>query len=304
MMEQSQVAATRAVNAGVDTDPDAASVRLPSAVIEVRLARNLAEIDAAQRLRYQVFFQEWGAHADTAMRASARDVDAFDPIMEHLIVIDHARSPAQGQVVGNYRLLRRERLGPGANFYSGSEFDLTPLLECGERLLELGRSCVLREYRNQPVLQLLWQAIASYVADHRIGLMFGCASLRGTDPLALREQLAYLHHFHLAPVHLRAQARGPTRVDMDLMDKQAIDPRRARTALEPIIKGYLNAGAGVAEGAYVDHRFNSVDVCIVMPTAQLTRRYQQRFERRLQRPLQAPQEPGSEAARSCSAAVV
>lgn len=302
MIEASPVAAACAVHATVDVD--AASIALPTAMIEVRLARNVTEIDAAQRLRYQVFFEEWGAHADSAMRASGRDVDAFDPIMDHLIVIDHARSPALGQVVGNYRLLRRERLRPGTNFYSGSEFDLAPLLNCGERLLELGRSCVLREYRSQPVLQLLWRAIAGYVADHRIGLMFGCASLRGTDPLALREQLAYLHHFHLAPLHLRAQARGPTRVGMDIMDKQAIDPRRARAALEPIIKGYLNAGAAIAEGAYVDHQFNSVDVCIVMPTAQLTRRYLRRFERALKRPLLPLAEPVAHAARSCDTVVV
>ena len=257
------------------------------ASIEVRLARTTAEIDAAQRLRYQVFFQEWGARADAACHARGRDSDAFDPLMEHLIVIDHNRSPAKGQVVGNYRLLRRDRIGAGGRFYSSSEFDLTPLLDSGASLLELGRSCVLPEYRNQHVLRLLWEAIAGYVADHRIGLMFGCASLRGTDPGALREQLSYLHHYHLAPPPLRPRAVGATRVDMNLMDRSAIDPRHARALLEPIIKGYLRVGAGIGEGAYVDHQFHSVDVCIVMPTAQLARRYRNHFERVLQRPLVA-----------------
>lgn len=257
------------------------------AQIEVRLARTPAEIDDAQRLRYQVFFQEWGAHADRAVRASGRDCDRFDPLMDHLIVIDHALPAASGQVVGNYRLLRRERLGRSGLFYSSAEFDLGPLLDSGDTLLELGRSCVLPEYRNQHVLRLLWDAIAGYVADYRIELMFGCASLRGTNPDALREQLSYLHHFHLAPPTLRPRAVGPTRIDMDRMDKSEINPRRARGLLEPIIKGYLNVGAGIGEGAYVDHQFNSVDVCIVMPTAQLAHRYRNHFERVLQRPLVA-----------------
>lgn len=255
------------------------------AQIEVRLARTSAEIDAAQKLRYQVFFEEWGANADAASLASGRDVDAFDPLMDHMIVIDHARSPVLGQVVGNYRLLRRERLGRHGIFYSSSEFDLAPLLDSGESVLELGRSCVLREYRSQHVLRLLWEAIAGYVADHQIGLMFGCASLRGTNPDALREELSYLHHFHLAPPSLRPCAVGPSRIGMDLMDKSAIDPRRARARLEPIIKGYLRVGASIGEGAYVDHQFNSVDVCIVLPTAQLTQRYRRHFERVLQRPM-------------------
>jgi putative hemolysin len=153
------------------------------------------------------------------------------------------------------------------------------------------------------VLQLLWRAIAGYVADHRIELMFGCASLRGTDPQAVREQLAYLHHYHLAPLPLRPRALGPTRVGMDLMDKAAIDPVRARAALEPIIKGYLRAGASIAEGAYVDHQFNSVDVCIVMPTVQLTRRYRRHFERVLQRPLSAPAEVVAASPRPAAAVV-
>ena len=291
MTNPSPAAASRQVdeNDGVDAG-DHPGQRPAASRIEVRLARSTAEIDAAQRLRYQVFFQEWGARAEPDVRASGRDRDAFDPLMDHLIVIDHGRSPTEGQVVGNYRLLRRDRLGAGGVFYSSTEFDLAPLLDSGARLLELGRSCVLREYRSQHVLRLLWEAIAAYVADHRIELMFGCASLRGTDPQALREQLSYLHHYHLAPLPLRPQARGPTRVDMDLMAKAAINPRRARALLEPIIKGYLRVGASIAEGAYVDHQFNSVDVCIVMPTAQLTRRYRHHFERVLQRPmLQAPE---------------
>ena len=253
--------------------------------IEVRLARSAAEIDAAQRLRYQVFFEEWGALADPLAQEQKRDVDEHDAIMDHLIVIDHARTPEQGQVVGNYRLLRCDRLPPGHRFYSSSEFELAPLLHSGQNLLELGRSCVLREYRSIPVLQMLWSAITAYVAEHDISLLFGCASLRGTDPGPLAEQLAYLHHYHLAPADLRPQATGPTRLDMNTMAREDVDPVRAMAMLEPIIKGYLRLGASIGEGAYVDHQFNSVDVCIVMPTARLTRKYRRHFERTIRRPL-------------------
>lgn len=255
--------------------------------IEARLARTPAEIDAAQRLRYHVFYEEWGAIANKRQRLTRRDADEHDARMDHLIVIDHGRCASEGQVIGTYRLKRRE---PHARAdedgcYSGTEFDLSPLLASGERTLELGRSCVLREYRNRAILQLLWRAIAEYVADHGIGLMFGCASLHGTDPMMLREQLAYLHHFHLAPRHLRPRAIGPNSTRMDLLDKSWIDPRRAMAKLEPLIKGYLRLGASVGDGAYIDRAFNSVDVCIVMLTEQLTRRYLAHYERTLDRSL-------------------
>lgn len=252
--------------------------------IEVRLARTTAELDAAQQLRYHVFYEEWGARPDPHTQRARRDSDEFDSTMDHLIVIDHARSPAEGQVVGNYRLQRIDTLGPNGRFYSSGEFDLGPLLGSRQRLLELGRSCVLREYRSMPILQRLWGAIVAYVADHGIETMFGCASLRGTDPDAVAEQLAYLHHYHLAPAALRPRSLGPP---LDLMDRASIDVVRARSALEPLIKGYLREGAYVGEGAYVDHQFNSVDVCIVMPTARLARKSLRQYQSALQQKLAA-----------------
>lgn len=252
--------------------------------IEVRLARSQAEIEAAQRLRYEVFVREWGASPALAA-AGERDADDFDALMDHLVVVDSAQGE---RVVGTYRLLRQDRLRGDAVFYSSHEFDLAPLLGSGQRLLELGRSCVLREYRSMPVMQLLWRAIAGYVAEHRIELMFGCASLRGTDPAVVSEQLAYLHHWHLAPPALRPKALADRYARMDLLEREAVDPVRALRALEPMVKGYLRAGAWIGEGACVDLEFNAIDVCIVMPTARLGRKHRAHFERAIRRPLLEP----------------
>ena len=257
--------------------------------IEVSLARSPGDVAAAQRLRYEVFARERGAR----LGAGGHDADEFDAIMDHLVVRDRG---AGGRVVGTYRLLRQDRLRGEARFYSSHEFDLAPLLASGRRLLELGRSCVLREYRSLPVLQKLWQAIAAYVAEHRVELMFGCASLRGTDPGALREQLSYLRHWHLAPPALRPRALAGQRARLELLPKEGIDPVRALRSLEPIVRGYLRAGAWIGEGAWIDEGFNSTDVCIVMPTARLRSRHRGHFERAIRRPLDAP-EPVCAAAR-------
>ena len=260
--------------------------------IDVCLARTSADVEAAQRLRYEVFVGERGAK----IGADGRDADEYDVLMDHLLVRDHA---AGGRVVGTYRLLRHDRLRGEAMFYSSHEFDLAPLLGSGRRLLELGRSCVLREYRCLPVLQRLWQAIAGYVAEHRIELMFGCASLQGTDPQAVREQLAFLQHWHLAPAELRPRALADHGTRMDLLAKEDIDPVLAMRQLEPIVKGYLRAGAWVGEGGWIDEDFNSIDVCIVMPTERLRSRHRGHFERALQRPLSASEpEPRTAFARS------
>lgn len=271
--------------------------------IEVRLARSPAEVEAAQRLRFEVFVREWGARGAAAggpPGQGEREEDEYDALMDHLVVVDRARGE---RVVGTYRLLRQERLRGDAAFYSSREFDLAPLLASGQRLLELGRSCVLREYRSMPVLQLLWRAIAGYVAEHRIELMFGCASLRGTEPAAVAEQLAFLHHWHLAPEELRPRALADRATRMDLLPRESVDPARALRALEPMVKGYLRAGAWVGEGACVDREFNAIDVCIVMPTGRLARRHREHFERAIRRPLLDPASPAPTATMASARAV-
>ena len=245
--------------------------------IEVRLARTADELAQAQRLRYEVFYEECGAQPDQATRGSRLDADPYDAIMDHLLVIDHARSLSQGQVVGNYRLLPQDRLCERDVFYSSAEFDLAPLLGSGLRLLELGRSCVMRDYRGLPVLQLLWRGIAEYAAARRIELLFGCASLREGPQRSIQAQLALLHHAYLAPLHLCPVALPDRRVEPALLPNESGDGRRGQRALEPLVRGYLRAGAWIGDGGARDDVFDCVDVCIVMPTSKLTPRYQRHF---------------------------
>lgn len=261
----------------------------PPPALQVRLAQDASEVAAAQRLRHRVFHEEWGAHADDDARRLQRDADAYDAIMDHLVVLDPAL-PRHDRVVGTYRLLRGDRRGNGG-FYSSHEFELGPLLEGPRRLLELGRSCVLREYRQRAALPLLWRTIAAYVAEHRIDLMFGCASLRGTDPEAVGDQLAWLHAHCLAPAGLRPRARGSHAVPLQRTGSRPYDAARAFRGLEPIIKGYVRAGAYVGDGAWVDHAFNAIDVCIVLPTERLSTRYARRFERGNARAATLPSQP-------------
>ena len=115
-------------------------------------------------------------------------------------------------------------------------------------------------------MQLLWRGIAEYVQHYEIGLMFGCASLPGTDPKALALPLSYLAYNHLAPEHLRPRAVPERYEEMRLMPLEAVDARAALAALPPLIKGYLRLGGFVGEGAVVDHQFQTTDVCVVVKT--------------------------------------
>jgi len=251
--------------------------------LEVRLARKAAEVRRAQKLRYRVFYQEMSAIADAAKLFSRRDVDAFDPVCDHLLVIDHAvrdkKLPPGPSVVGTYRMLRQSVAEQHGGFYSAGEFDIDGLLSRhrGLKFLEVGRSCVLAPYRNKRTVELLWHGIWTYVLRYGFDVLIGCASLDGTDPDRLALPLSFLRHYAAAPEDWCARALPDRYVEMNRMPKAAVDPKAALRELPPLIKGYLRLGAFVGDGAVIDHQFGTTDVLIVLPVSVINNRYIEHF---------------------------
>jgi putative hemolysin len=271
---------------GVKLAPEDHFGELRSGQLGVRIAKTGAEVDAVQALRYRIFYGEMGARPSEALAAVHRDRDPFDDVADHLLVVDHARGSGPAGVVGTYRLIRAAAAERVGRFYSSAEYDVSPVLDFPGRVLELGRSCVHPDYRNRAVMQLLWRGIAAYVFLHRIDLMFGCASLPGTDPDTIAAELTYLYMNHLAPPALRLRALPDRYVDMRRLDPAGIDIRRVATVLPPLIKGYLRLGAFVGDGAVVDHQFNTTDVAIVVKTDLVTDKYYRHYERQLRDALE------------------
>ncbi len=252
--------------------------------LEVRLATTAKEIRRAQRLRFKVFYEEMSAAPNATSLFSRRDVDEYDALCDHLLVLDHDVKPkpfrpAKPKVVGTYRVLRQDVADRSIGFYTAGEYDIAPLIEAnpGLRFLELGRSCVLKPYRNKRTVELLWHGIWTYVLHHRVDVMFGCASLEGTDPRRLALPLSFLHHHARAPERWRARAVNERYTPMDLLAKEAVDPKAALHALPPLLKGYLRLGATFGDGAVVDRQFGTTDVLVVLPVSAINPRYIDHF---------------------------
>ncbi|WP_246776968.1 GNAT family N-acetyltransferase [Microvirga sp. VF16] len=252
--------------------------------LEVRLATTAEEIRSAQRLRFEVFYKEMSAVPGRMSRFTGRDMDEYDAVCDHLLVLDHdvkrgPLQPAKPKVVGTYRLLRQEIAERHGGFYTKDEYDIAPLLQAHPRLrfLELGRSCVLKPYRSRRTVELLWHGIWAYVLHHRIDAMIGCASLEGTDPQKLALPLSFLHHYARAPAPWRARALPERDTAMDILAKEVVDPRLALHALPPLIKGYLRVGAAFGDGAVIDRQFGTTDVLVVLPVSAINKRYIDHF---------------------------
>jgi putative hemolysin len=250
--------------------------------LTVRLADGAADIDAAQHLRYRVFYEELDAKPDAQALASRRDADRYDPICDHLLVVRKgtALGPEEirvndGEVVGTYRLLRQSVAERTGGFYTQGEFDIAPLIarHSGLKFLELGRSCVLKPYRTKPVVELLWQGIWNYVRLYDLDVMLGCASLEGTDPAHHALALSFMAQNSAAPPEWQVSALPERKIEMNLLPSAKVDARRALRMLPPLIKGYLRIGCYVGDGAVIDRQFNTIDVLIILPVSAINPRY-------------------------------
>lgn len=233
---------------------------------KAHLARGPEDVRAAQRLRYEVFVAEMGAGGALVDHERRCEMDSFDAHAEHLILRDLSR-PEPSQVIGTYRLLTEEGAARAGGFYSEAEFDLSPLFTSGRRLLELGRSCLHPDYRGGAAMLHMWQALSDVVRERGIELLFGVASFPTTRPASLAEPLSHLHNRHLAPPALRVTSRVPA--DVPDVPHDQINRVRAMRATPALIKAYLRLGGCIGQGAFVDHTFNTTDICMILEAAAL-----------------------------------
>ncbi len=244
----------------------------------LRLATTPDDLRAAQRLRYEVFVAELGGDGALVDHQARLETDAFDPFFDHLVLVDTDRdTSAYDHVVGVYRVLRDDQAAKMGRFYSEDEYDLSPLKSSGRRLLELGRSCLHADYRGGTAMYHMWSGLARYVLDHQIEVLFGVASFHGADIAPLKQPLAYLYHNHLAPEDLRVTALSDNAVDMNLLPKDQLDRKAAMLATPALIKAYLRLGGCIGDGAYVDHAFNTIDVCLIMDTTRMNAQSRARY---------------------------
>lgn len=235
-------------------------------LFHVGLAQSEVEVREAQRLRYKVFVEEFGACLHT--RVPEHDIDFYDAHCEHLIV----RDLASGRVVGTYRILSPEAARRVGSYYSENEFCLTRLEHLRSRMVEVGRSCVHRDYRSGGVISMLWSGLADYMLNSGHDYLIGCASIGmgdgGHNAANLYTELAAKPK-HMAPLEYRVFPLHGLPVER-LVNSQ-------KTQLPPLLKGYLRAGAWVCSEPAWDPDFNTADLLVMLPMARLKQRYARHF---------------------------
>ena len=216
----------------------------------------------AKQLRQKSFFENSKEKIDS---------DEFDKFCDHLVVID--RSVSNDFVVGTYRLLLKRKSQMYRKFYSESEFDISNLFKKNISMLEAGRSCVDKNYRDGNIIKLLWRGLAFYIIQKKVDLIFGCASFPSSNCAEFKNQLSYLNHFHKPPHKYSTSPKEKLKANIDIVLPKNINEDDEFRALPPLIKAYIRAGAWVGKGAVVDKMFNTTDVLIILKSKNIIKKY-------------------------------
>jgi len=221
----------------------------------VRFARTVEDLDAIERLRFEVFNLELGEGLESAF-ATGRDHEELDVRVHHLLIACHAT----GEVVGTYRLQTSE-MAAGHAFYSAGEFDLSAVPEEFLReSVEVGRACVARDHRNGRVLNLLWRGLALYLARNGKRHLFGCCSLTSQNPAEGEATMRYLQtrgHVHPTLCAPPVPGFGCDGADPDEVARFAVK-------IPPLFESYLSLGAKVFGPPAIDRQFKTIDFLVAL----------------------------------------
>ncbi len=222
---------------------------------KVRTTRASDDIEAAQRLRYEIFNLELGEGLAES-RERGLDSDPFDLQCDHLIIEDSSSRA----VVGTYRLQTGAMAKAGLGYYSAQEFNFSPYEPLRQEILELGRACIHKDHRKRAVLDLLWRGIAGYASAKKCRYLLGCSSLTSQDPAEGWGLYRQLEKAHLAPPALRTSPIGKfVSPEPDDIHRNAKTPK--------LFAAYLGVGAVIAGPPALDREFQTIDFLTILDLA-------------------------------------
>jgi len=234
--------------------------------LSVGIAISAAEIESAQRLRYKVFAEELGARLTCPVPRV--DEDIYDPFCHHLVVSDNRT----GAVVGTYRILPPENAERLGQYYTEGEFDISRLALLRRNMVEVGRACVHRDYRTGATIALLWSGLMRYMLQNGHSHLLGsCAISMADGGHAAASLYVRLQEYMVSPEY-RVFPRCPLPVEALRRNVPAKVP--------PLLKGYLRAGASICGAPAWDPDFNTADLPLLLPVANIAARYARHFVKR------------------------
>ncbi len=233
----------------------------------IRTAENWKDVESVLKLRYEVFLRE-GLNLNFPL---GMDVDRWDPLADHLMVID----TRNGQLIGTYRLISSSFSN---DFYSQSEFELAPFLTTLGGKLELSRACIKASYRSTAAISLLWRGIAAYANAVGARYLFGCASIKTMDRHVADDLIGYFRKEGMFETKEGVTPHPNFRMPAASSPRDPnAPPLSVREAIPPLLGSYLRAGAKVLCEPALDRSFKCLDFLTVLDFANINAAFERRY---------------------------
>ncbi|WP_148861906.1 GNAT family N-acetyltransferase [Marinobacter fonticola] len=238
----------------------------PARRLKASITRDPATLEAAQRLRYRIFSEEYDS--DLGATTPGIDQDDYDAHCDHLVVTDIQT----GQLVATSRVLHQRDAEKAGGFYSEGEFDLSSLYQLPGQLAELGRTCVHSDYRAGATISLLWASVAEYLVLENVDYLIGCASISMADgghkAWRITQQLQQRYMTN------KAQRVSPRRALPHLTNATE---NGQNPDIPPLIRAYMRLGARVCGEPCWDPEFRCADLLVLLEVKKLASRYSRHF---------------------------
>lgn len=248
-------------------DKEAILQGIENALYSVKIAETEQEVDAALRLRYNVFIGE----LDRDFNAKdGRDYDVFDDQCHHMIVVEKSTD----KVIGTYRLQTLELAKKGKGFYTYKRFKLDQLpRRVHENGVEIGRACVHEDHRNGRVLFLLWKGLAGYLEYFQKRYLFGYTALSTTNPQIALNTYSYLDENNFLNPNLHIEVKEAYKCSVDSEQKETTD----EIDMPDLLKNYLNVGTSVCSLPAHDKDLQLIHIFTLMDVEQISDRVRKLF---------------------------
>lgn len=231
----------------------------------VKTADSTAELNAALKLRHEVFLEEL-LHKK---KRGSIDRDRFDKFCDHIIIIDKRID----MIIGTYRLQSSLH---SKKWYTATEFHMKSISRLPGIKLELGRACVHRDHRNGITIALLWEGIKAYVDASGANYLFGCSSIKTTDLEQIRVIYQHLkangHLSHSYNIRPRSKYRLPvSNKQLMLAPTMTLEElkEKMKDRIPALLTSYLKVGAKVYGTPALDRDFRCIDFLTLLDTRNL-----------------------------------
>ena len=237
-----------------------------SKLLHIEWTKDLKTIEEVQRFRFKIFKDEFSTVFPDANQDM--DTDEFDHVCDHLIVrqsIDH-------RIVGTYRLITPKAAQKIGSMYCDSLFDLSPINDLRESIIEIDRSCIDKQFRNGYTILLLWTEIYKFVKHSNYQYIMGCSSISLSDGGLLASKVhQQLIEMNRISDKVKIKAKHP----VQLLNSSTCDD----VSIPAILKGYLNVGASICSEPGIDPLFNTADYLTILKMTDMNPKYIKRFLR-------------------------